>query len=53
MTDYQIGLAAGGGTVAYNTIDALDLKDCTVYYSGWLATVPHLIVDVGCVFYWG
>ena len=39
--------------VVYNNIDTLDLSNATVYYSGSLATVSNLIVDNGCVFYWG
>ncbi len=53
MTDYQIGLAAGGGIISYNNVDAMDLLNCTVNYSGSLATLRNLTIDSGCVFYWG
>jgi len=52
MTDYTIGLAAGGGGISYNNIDTMDLLNCRVNYSGGLATVSTLIVDSGCLFYW-
>jgi len=52
MTDYQIGLAAGGGGVSFNNVDTMDLTNCLVNYAGGLATVPNLIVDSGCMFFW-
>jgi subtilisin-like proprotein convertase family protein len=53
MTDYQIGLAAGGGAILYNNVDTVDLLNSKVYYSGALATIQHLIVDSGCWLVWG
>jgi hypothetical protein len=53
MTDYQIGLTAGGGVIYYSNLDTMNLLTCEVHYSGGFATLNRLIVNSGCVFYWG
>jgi len=53
LTDYQIGLSAGGGVILFNNLDRLDLFSSAVHYSGQLATLNTLFVHNGCVFYWG
>jgi subtilisin-like proprotein convertase family protein len=51
LTDTQIG-PAGGGSVLYQGLGTLRLRNCIVSYSGSLETVDLLYLDAGTRFYW-
>jgi hypothetical protein len=53
LTDYQVGLTAGGGLVYFNNLDTLNLFSSAVHYSGQFATLNTLFIHSGCIFYWG
>ena len=51
MTDTQVGIA-GGPTVQYQNLGAMDLVNAQFNYTGTFSTLQNLTIDGGTVFNW-